>query len=71
MEFIVVKVNGKEEERLPVLINNEENGFTGEKIQIEEGFVEISVKESGAIMKEVEVMDTTDEVPMEVLIDVA
>jgi len=70
MEYLIVKIKGKEDEVLPVLIDGEENGFTCDKMQLDEGFVEISVNVDGAETKEIELVNTTDEFPMEVLIDV-
>ena len=70
MEHIIVKIIGEEEERVPVLVNNEENGFTNEVIQLEEGYVELSVKIPGAETIEIELIDTTAEEPMEVFINV-
>jgi len=71
MEYIRVKVNDREEEKIPVLVNGEENGFTCDVMQLEEGFVEISVKLKGAETKEIELVDTTADHPKEVLIHVA
>lgn len=65
MEYLRVKLAGREE-RVPVLVNGEENGFTNEIIQLDDGFIVISAKIDGAETKEIELMDTTPENPMEV-----
>jgi len=71
MEFLIVKTASKTENKISVIVNGEKNGYVGEPIQLEEGFVEISVDLPGAETKEIELMDTTPTKPVEVTINVA
>lgn len=71
MEYIIVKVAGKEKECFDVLINAEKNGMTNEILQLEEGYVEVSVDLENAEVKEIELYDTTVNNPMEVIISCA
>ncbi len=67
MEFIIVIVPGKEGDDIDVLINGQKNGKAGEIIILgNSGFVSISVDLPGAEEKTVEVINTTEDHPMNI-----
>ena len=75
MQFLIVRAKkaGSDEllqEALPVLINSEENGQTGSPIKLDAGTVDISIKHVLSEVKAVTVENTTQENPMEVIIEV-
>lgn len=70
MEFLKVVVPDHDDPDTDVLLNGEPNGKVGEVLTVSEGFVEISVDLDGAETKVEEVMDTTEDEPMVVEIEV-
>ena len=70
MEYLVVKATKETDDPVQVLVNGEKNGYVGEVLTLEEGFVEVSVDMEGAETKEIELVDTTPTQPMEVTINV-
>jgi len=67
-----VPIEPKEDssDEIPVLINGKKNGWIGNMIIIESGFVEISAEVPGVIPLEIDIKDTTKSSPMEIKLDV-
>lgn len=66
MEYLIVKVPGKEAQDIDVLINREKNGKVGETLILGEGITLVSVDLQDAEAKEVDLIDTTPTKPMKV-----
>ena len=66
MEYLIVKVQGKEAQDIDVLINGEKNGKVGETLTLGEGITLVSVDLQDAEAKEVDLIDTTPTKPMKV-----
>ena len=66
MEYLIVKVPGKEGQDIDVLINRQKNGKVGETLILGEGFTLVSVDLQNAEEKQVNLEDTTPTKPMEV-----
>jgi hypothetical protein len=65
MEYIIVTVPGREDEKIDVLINGEKNGKTGEVIILgSSGVVSVSVDLPTAKPQTEDVIDTTPNHPM-------
>ena len=68
MEYLKVVVAGTEE-GLPVIINEEVLGSTGEILIVAEGNMKVAVDAPGAIPQIVCIEDTTPNNPLEVFIE--
>lgn len=71
MEFLMVYANdrGSQLQGIPVLINGQRNGHTGDLLKVDHGILEVSADFDGAETAEVAVIDTTPKTPCVVCIN--
>ena len=75
MQFLIVRAKkyGSDEllkESIPVFIDGTENGETNNPIKLDAGTIDVSLQDEHSEIRTVTVKNTTQEKPMEVIIEV-